>query len=230
MLRFDPDERPDATTAELDRRLARLTESLTDEDHATFTPPDAVWDGIVASLSEERRLADRPVVLTGGAPVQTLRPRRARWMIPATAAAAVAVLAGVVAAVVTGDDRSTSIELAAAPMETLVPVVEVPGASTATATAKLVRDDGGTMHVELVDAAMPDVPAGYHYEIWLVDPDATDPHSLSRGAMAGKVDFEVPPDLDPADYPIIDVSVEPNDGDPTHAGLDHSILRGRLEL
>ena len=33
-----------------------------------------------------------------------------------------------------------------------------------------------------------------------------------------------------AQHPIVDVSVEPDDGDPGHAGLDHSILRGRLQL
>ena len=43
----------------------------------------------------------------------------------------------------------------------------------------------------------------------------------------GTQTFELPAGLDLGEYPIVDVSVEPLDGDPTHSGI--SVARGELE-
>jgi anti-sigma-K factor RskA len=43
----------------------------------------------------------------------------------------------------------------------------------------------------------------------------------------GTQEFELPPDLDLTQFPIVDVSVEPLDGVPTHSG--DSVARGELE-
>ncbi len=44
--------------------------------------------------------------------------------------------------------------------------------------------------------------------------------------MAADGTFEVPDDVDLDRFDVVDVSVEPDDGDPTHSGA--SILRGDL--
>ena len=42
----------------------------------------------------------------------------------------------------------------------------------------------------------------------------------------GEVSLEVPSGVDLTEYPVVDVSVEPLDGDPSHSGV--SVVRGRL--
>ena len=44
----------------------------------------------------------------------------------------------------------------------------------------------------------------------------------------GTTTLALPEGLDLAEYPIVDVSLEPLDGDPTHSGV--SVARGELEL
>lgn len=65
-----------------------------------------------------------------------------------------------------------------------------------------------------------------HREVWLLAPDASS--MVSLGAMEG-VDgaFRVPDDVDLSALPVVDISSEPDDGDPAHSG--DSILRGRLD-
>ena len=46
-------------------------------------------------------------------------------------------------------------------------------------------------------------------------------------ARAGTVSFELTVCLDLGRFPIVDVSVEPLDGDPTHSGV--SVVRGVLD-
>ena len=43
----------------------------------------------------------------------------------------------------------------------------------------------------------------------------------------GEQTLELPSGLDLGEFPIVDVSVEPLDGDPTHSGV--SVARGVLE-
>jgi hypothetical protein len=45
--------------------------------------------------------------------------------------------------------------------------------------------------------------------------------------LPGTQEFELPADLDLEQFPIVDVSVEPLDGVPTHSGV--SVARGELE-
>ena len=64
-------------------------------------------------------------------------------------------------------------------------------------------------------------------EVWLLDP-ATG-QLVSLGVLNGtESTFELPAGLDLRDYPTIDVSREPLDGDPTHS--TDSIARGDLDL
>ena len=49
----------------------------------------------------------------------------------------------------------------------------------------------------------------------------------SLGALDGADGFAVPAGLKITDFPLVDVSIEPIDGNPAHSSK--SVLRGRLE-
>ncbi len=60
-------------------------------------------------------------------------------------------------------------------------------------------------------------------EVWLIDRDVKRmvPVGILRGPEGR---FVLPEGLDLSQYPIVDISVEPLDGNPTHSGA--SVLRG----
>ena len=65
-----------------------------------------------------------------------------------------------------------------------------------------------------------------YYEVWLIDEAVQDmvPVGVAR---SGSVTFELPDGLDLGRFPIVDVSVEPLDGNPAHSGV--SVARGVLD-
>ena len=67
--------------------------------------------------------------------------------------------------------------------------------------------------------------SGY-YEVWLLDADAT--RLVSIGLLgSGQGSYVLPADLDLGDFPVVDISLEPFDGDPAHS--TDSVVRGRLQ-
>jgi anti-sigma-K factor RskA len=87
----------------------------------------------------------------------------------------------------------------------------------------VVRDDGS--RVLEVDLDAPPLDDGY-YEVWLIETSVEGMVTLGV-AQAGTNTFELPAGLDLGRFPLVDVSVEPLDGDPTHSGV--SVARGELE-
>ncbi|MEL6985180.1 MAG: anti-sigma factor, partial [Actinomycetota bacterium] len=73
-------------------------------------------------------------------------------------------------------------------------------------------------------------PEGTFYELWLLDVDegeqVEDLFWVGRVDVAADGSFEVPDDVDLSEFNVVDVSIEPDDGDPEHSG--NSILRGGL--
>ena len=62
-------------------------------------------------------------------------------------------------------------------------------------------------------------------EVWLIKADASG--LISIGLLGGESGrFIIPDGVDLSQYPLVDVSAEPDDGDPQHSG--DSILRGEL--
>ena len=62
-------------------------------------------------------------------------------------------------------------------------------------------------------------------EVWLITADASG--LISIGLLGGESGrFIIPDGVDLSQYPLVDVSAEPDDGDPQHSG--DSILRGEL--
>ncbi|MDD1476283.1 anti-sigma factor domain-containing protein [Arthrobacter sp. H16F315] len=95
---------------------------------------------------------------------------------------------------------------------------------SATGSARVVEAKDGQRTLEVqVDK---NEARGYQ-EVWLIAPDLS--RLVSLGVMtAGSGTFSVPAGLDLAEYPIVDVSDEPVDGDPAHSSV--SIVRGTLAL
>jgi anti-sigma-K factor RskA len=88
-----------------------------------------------------------------------------------------------------------------------------------------VREGDGAGRVLEVDLDAPELDDAY-YEVWLLQSDAqrmVQVGVVQRGATV----LPLPEGIDLGDYPLVDVSVEPLDGVPTHSGV--SVARGELE-
>ena len=216
---------------------------------APVPPPPSVWAGIAAATGVTT--APRPEVLAAAAPappaapvtprpavvaapapavpepapvvpapasVVPLRTRRSRLLLAAAASLVVGVGigAGAVALGTGGDDDGLAV--AAAALDPL-------GDSGATGEARVVERDDGTLVLE-VDLTAADVQDGF-YEVWLLDEAVEDLVSLGVVRGGSEVALTLPSGLDLGEYPVVDVSVEPLDGDPGHSGV--SVARGVLE-
>ncbi|MFI7483874.1 anti-sigma factor [Kocuria sp. M1R5S2] len=166
---------------------------------------------------------DAPVRGGGGADVVDLGSRRdrSRRGVPyPLAAAAVAAALFVGGAAVWGVQQ-----LGLGPEPTLLARAELEplaGYSARGSAEVDERPDGTRQLVVRTDPADVD---GFK-EVWLLAPDAQ--RMVSLGVMAGdEAVFVLPENLDVGEFPVVDVSDEPVDGDPTHSG--DSIVRGVLE-
>jgi len=140
-----------------------------------------------------------------------LRPRRRAvpWLVGA--AAAVVLLA--VGVAVLGDRSPSSDVVASVELDRL--------GDAGSGAAELVEEDG--RYRLQVDTADLDPGDGF-LEVWVIDSDVS--KLVSLGPVRSDGTYDLPPDLDPRQFPVVDVSVEPLDGDPAHSG--DSVLRGQL--
>ncbi len=206
---FRPEDRVDdieALLRELDAGDAELT-----------APPADLWAGIDAAISDERT-----------AEIVSLEDRRPKFSTRflAAAAAFVVVAAGVA---VVASLRSTDSAVVASAVLVHDAAAFDPLGADASATARLIERDGA-FEIRLDDAALPD-PEANDLELWLIATDAdgeiTDVQPVSLVDAARPGSYAVPSALDPDVYSIVDISIEPRDGDETHSG--RSILRGTLD-
>lgn len=205
-------------------------------------PPDGLWDRIEAEALPGAH-ADRPgptdpTADAAGGPVdappaasssepppdgptadadivpigRSRRPRR--WLVPVAAAAA-AVLAAVGIGVVVSSSSDDVEVVASVDLEAL--------GDAGSGRADLVDADGvRQIRLETTDL---DAGDGFH-EVWMIDPTVT--RLVSLGPLRPDGVYDLPSGVDPAEFPVVDISVEPVDGDPTHSG--NSVLRGQLEI
>ncbi|NLA37525.1 MAG: hypothetical protein GX868_17810 [Actinobacteria bacterium] len=138
--------------------------------------------------------------------------RRFPWELAAAAAvAAIAIAAGIVS--------QTS-----KPSESLV---------ASTALDRLAGDGSGRAELVDIDGSMQlrldttglDSGDGY-LEVWVIDPSVSKLVSLGPFRDDGR--YDVPASVDMHEFPIVDVSIEPPDGNPSHSG--NSVLRGQLSI
>lgn len=227
---------PDDTTPEVRRHVESCSEcsatlvALSDVrrlvgEEPLVPAPARVREQVVAGIRTRApgddvvRQAPRPLIAT--APAADRRgPRIPAWA--AGLAAAVALVAGL------GIGRLTVADPAP-------PEQQDPGAVVAAAdltaldsdadrgVARAVRADGAvTLRVSASELGGED---GFH-EVWLINVDGTRMVALGVLADGDTGEFQVPRGLLDEGYLIVDISVEPDDGDPTHSGV--SLARGEL--
>lgn len=198
-------------------RIEDAIDDGADASPGLVAPPSDLWDRIAAAARAES-------VDAAPEPDLPLVRRRAGWgRVVALVAAAVVLLGLVVgaAAFVRRDSGTPTGELIA--QASLTGEGIEPGGD-GTGSAQLTQTDGRwTVAIDALD--LPTPPEGTYYEAWLLGSGAGQVQSL--GALDGADGFTVPTGLEIADFPLVDVSIEPIDGDPAHSSL--SVLRGRLE-
>ena len=196
---------------------------------ASVPPPPRVWEAIAAATGVSTSLTNDPAVAPApaavpaapapseapGGTVVPFRSRRRPLLLAAAAVLTGAVVgAGAVAVVQSGGDDGEAVDTVALDL--------LPDASGQADV--VVRDDGS--RVLEIDLDAPELEGDSYYEVWVIDRSVQGMFPL--GAVEpGTQTVELPDGLDLAEYPLLDVSVEPLDGDPTHSGV--SVARGDLD-
>lgn len=138
-------------------------------------------------------------------------------LVAAAACVGLVVGAGAVYGVVSdGDGGGSPTVLASAPLEPLE-------GQTARGLAQVISTPAGPQ--VSVDVSGLEKTDGF-YEVWLLDKDAQKLISLGVLDSTDHGEFAMPPGISMTDYPVVDVSLEPDDGDPTHS--KNSLVRGVL--
>jgi len=186
---------------------------------ALVPPPAELRARVLAQVRSEAPSVSLPA---GAEPA----PRRRVPVWLAGVAAALALLAGVgLGRIGTGTEQTpeavdppanTGTVVAATPLTALDSDAER-GEASAVQT-----DDTFTIRVSASELG--DEP-GVH-EVWLINVDGKRMISIGLLASGDEGEFAVPMHLIDEGYRIVDISVEPDDGDPTHSGV--SIARGEL--
>lgn len=89
-------------------------------------------------------------------------------------------------------------------------------------TVELVRYDGAGYRVEM-DGAVAPPPDGHYYELWMVGASGR----VSCGTFTGGAFHHFPVGVDPAEYPYLQITLEPEDGDESMNGTVR--WEGRLD-
>jgi hypothetical protein len=193
---------------ELAQQLAQQLARALDTGPAV-PPPDRVA-ALRAEVASDEAARSTTMPAAGSA-----RPRGGLWL--AAAAAVLAVLGGVAVGRSFLDDDAT-----AEAVEYDGPMVGPAGEPTA--AELLVVATGTGRIVELDTDVLPILPTGEFYELWFVGPgDAADsPNRISAGTFHpdpdGRSDVQFLAAVDPALFPVVEVTTEPGDGDPRPTG------------
>lgn len=221
---LDGCERCRAEVASLQRAVDAVAVPQLAAPGPSVPPPPRVWEAIAAATgvsatprTEGARQAPEvePEPVRQDAEIVPFRSRRRPALLVAAAVVAGAVVgAGVVAVLQDreGGEAVTTVELDAL------------AENDATGRAEVVQLDDGSRVVRL-DLDAPALDDEY-YELWLIDQDVVGMVPLGV-VRPGSQTVELPADLDLGQFPLVDVSVEPLDGDPTHSGV--SVARGELD-
>ena len=198
--------------AELGRNPERVAHQL--------VPTEAMWQSIQVQLATETPATTEAAAEPApSSPTVTELPRRTArprsWLLVA-AAAVVGLIIGAGVTTVAVRDRvevtsSTALEA-------------LPG-QTGQGTAELVNDRGRPELRVQIDA--PPTPDRYR-EVWLINTDGQRMYTLGVLPDDGRASYPLPPELagQLQNFPIVDVSIEPYDGNPAHSR--QSQVRGIL--
>lgn len=193
--------------------------------------PASVWDGIRGELGlgEDGREGEsagsgpegRPGSSATVVDLDSRRSRRRMFTVAAVAATAGAIVGGSV--VWSALDRSTQVE---APVQLVAQAVLNPLSSSVAEPGKAQVLDSPDGQVIRVDARSLPKDSGFH-EVWLIDKDVTKLVALGALPSGSVGTFTIPPGVHIEDFPVVDISLEPYDGDPGHS--HQSLMRGILE-
>lgn len=199
-------------------------------------PPPHVWAAIASATGVSARPAaplsgdalsgdalSGDALASADAVVLPFRSRRRPLLLVAASVVIGAVVGAGAVAVLRGGDGGGGRggqELRALETAALEPLA----GNEASGTAEVVVRPDGSRALELrLDA--PTASNGY-YEVWLAEPSIT--QMLPVGiARSGRQTLQLPDDLDLGEFTVVDVSLEPLDGDPAHSSV--SVARGQLE-
>jgi hypothetical protein len=204
-----------------EERLARLERTL------ETLPEDAWTPAAPPPLDRDRVLAARPAGGRAGAGAAAAGRRRglrgSLTLAPAVWAVAAVMLlvAGTgLGALLFGDGSGAS--GVPATSVALGPLPDT-GSGAVHASVRIPRKGAGDIRLE-IRGAQP-TPAGHVEELWLMDADAKRLVSVGtfRVGPDGRADVRFHSGIDPHRYQYLDVSVEPEDGNPGHSG--RSVLR-----
>jgi len=187
-----------------------------------LTPPPDLWaridaeafpsDDVSTDLDAPSTIppAISPPVETS--PVVSLEEhRRSRtWWLAGAAAAVIVATVAVTTWVRQADDPTV---IASTELEPL--------GADGQGSAEVVEGDDG-LQLRLVTDGV-EASDGF-VEVWMINPDVTE--LISLGPIRSDGTYDLPAGLDPAAFPIVDVSFESFDGNPQHSG--NSVLRGEL--
>ena len=214
-------------SAEIDQisAVVAAARTLTDVDQPRQPDPE-VWDRIRDELRQDAVPTPAPSsAATTAATVTSIVDRRRRWSTGLLVAASVlGVVAGGTLAL--GAVAMVSDDVPAAPVASVV----------ATTSLAALPDHDGTGQAEIVDTPTGQELVVYvshltsgegFYEVWLINPDTFE--MVGLGALAGDSGrFAIPAGLDLSQYSVVDISIEPFDGDPIHS--NDSVVRGELSV
>lgn len=230
---MSPENPPDDLSADELALMSDLTEianTITDDDRERVAPPPDIWagieNGIFSSVESDSTDTDDSTLIdltsersarenVSSTPPAEESSQRGMLLLVAAAIVGLLVIGGASIALLGGD--SNPVYAAEISNEDL----PEPFDGTATATVEL--DDDPMIVINFNDPLPTDEPV----ELWVLNADASDIVSLGL-VEPGATTFEWPEGLTPTDYPLVDLSIEPADGDETHSG--RSILRGQLTL
>lgn len=230
-LVLDPDATPDPVRRHVEScaECADRLDALLDVRRLTsgeplVAPPERVRDRVLEQVRGPRDVPDgsRPVGLqVAEAPRDepSVRRRVPAWA--AGLAAAVTLVAGLGLGRLTSGDGTP-----AEPGGTVIAAADLTAlddTGAARGVARAVRSDGSiTLRVQARELGAEN---GFH-EVWLINLDGTRMVALGVLPEGDTGEFQVPRGLLDEGYRIVDISIEPNDGDPTHSGV--SLARGKL--
>ena len=210
-----------------DRELLELLDDVKNcigADEPLFdAPPANLWSSIQAELDLEDLEAAAPIqspLQSSESNVTSLDHHRRKRRPVGILLGAVA--ASVIAAVAIPALRSSDSVVAEVALDSLE------GSGTL-GSASVVDDGDGSLRLDIeFDTGL--VGAESQYELWVIDSEVQEMYSLGIVDSTGEGDtrsYDLPDGVDIGDFPIIDISLEPNDGVQTHSG--DSKYRGIVE-
>ena len=188
-------------------------------DHATAPPPAALKRTVMAAV-------DREAPSEPAQSVTRLKPRRPQ-VARILAAAAILAVGVVVGSAITsgrGPDGGPG-GPGEIPQGHETQVVALEGAGPSTAAVRHYRHDN--FRVTLSMDGFDPTPPGYHYAVWVRG--AGGDVAVGTFRLKGPDDFDIPfaVGVNPTEYPLLVVSLEPNDGDPALTG--DVVTEGRVD-